>query len=145
MYNRNRSIVRRAFSLVELMIVVAIIGILATAVTVNVRGYLIKARQNVAMSDIATICDALETFFGEYGRYPTEDEGGLAALTRTTDEFPDPLIGKMPLDPWRQPYRYVNPAPRQFEVICLGADAAVGGSGADRDISSKDLRGGNQQ
>src|SRR3954470_20672103 len=66
---------RRAFTLLEMMFVFVLIGILATLVTVNVRYYLLRGKQNAARAEIASICTALETFFSVNGHYPENDEG----------------------------------------------------------------------
>ena len=131
----------RAFSLVELMIVIAIIGLLAGVVTVNVRRYLIKAKQNIARQDIANIEQALNSFWAETSRYPTNDEG-LAALTQPTEDNPEPLLSGSgePTDPWGRAYQYNSPGRNSpFDVICLGADGREGGSGADADITSDEV------
>jgi len=131
---------RSGFSLVEIMVVIVIIGLLAGVVSINVRGYLIKAKQNTARQEIATIISALESFYGTYGRYPGNEEG-LAILTRPSEKMPEgPLQGKL-VDPWKNPYQYNSPgANGPYEVICYGADGREGGDGADADISSDDLK-----
>jgi len=120
------------------MIVIAIIGILATMVTVNVRSYLLKARQSRARSDVAKLVTLLNTFFSEYGRYPTNEEG-LDVLTRPSKQFPEPLLEKLPRDPWGTPYQYTSSGPRDFVVISFGADGREGGSEIDADITSADV------
>ena len=71
--------------------------------------------------------------------YPSVDEG-LAILAEETDEFPDGLLNKVPVDPWKNPYLYRVPGTNApFEVICLGSDAQEGGEGSEKDISSEDL------
>jgi len=130
----------RGFSLVEIMIVIVIMGLLAGVVAVNVRSYLIKAKQNAARQDIAVIDHALDTFWSEYGRFPTQEEG-LAILAKPTDKFPEPLLKDVPIDPWGRPYVYVPPTGNgPYDVICLGADGKEGGTGQDADISSSTLR-----
>jgi len=137
---RRRS--RRGFSLVEIMIVIVIIGLLAGVVTINVRSYLTKAKQNVARQDISVISQALDTYWGEYGRYPTNDEG-LAILTQASEKMSEPPLNPSGLkDPWGQPYVYNCPASnsdRPYEIICLGGDNRPGGDGTDADISSATL------
>jgi general secretion pathway protein G len=131
---------RRGFSLVEIMIVIVIIGLLAGAVTLNVRNYLHKAKQNTARQEIATLCNALETFYSEFGRYPTNEEG-LDLLTKPNDRFPEPLIHGLPVDPWGRPYQYNQPGRNgPYEVICFGADGREGGGGADADLVSWQLK-----
>jgi general secretion pathway protein G len=129
-----------AFSLVEIMVVLVIIGLLASAVTIGVRGYLIKAKQNTARKEIATIVQALETFYATYGRYPTTDEG-LAILTKTTEKLPAPLLSGDPKDPWSNPYEYKVPgAGNPYDVICCGGDGKEGGDGENADIRSDKLK-----
>lgn len=131
---------RRGFSLVEVMIVIVIIGVLAGVVTINVRGYLIKAKQNTARQDIAVIMQALDSFWAVYSRYPTNEEG-LAVLARCTEKMPDPPLRGEPVDPWGNDYQYNSPgASAPYEVICVGADGREGGDGANADISSSNLR-----
>ena len=73
---------RRAFTLVEIMVVVVILGILATTATVAVRDYLVSGKRNAAKSEIAQIVSALELFYVENDRYPTSDQGLEALLER---------------------------------------------------------------
>ncbi len=131
----------RAFSLVEVMIVIVIIGLLAGAVAINVRSYLIRAKQTTARDEIATAVDALETFYAVYSRYPTSEEG-LDILTVPSEKFPEPpLKGTKMLDPWGNPYQYNCPGSKgAYEIICYGEDTKPGGDGADADISSDDLK-----
>lgn len=125
---------RSGFSLVELMVVVVIIGVMATVVTLQVSDYLVTAKQNVARSELATIRSALELFFMENDRYPTMDEG-LAVLTKRTPQHPNGLLSSDLTDPWRRDYVYVYPGIQgPFELRSLGADAREGGSGANADI-----------
>jgi general secretion pathway protein G len=110
------------------MIVVVIIGLLAGAVAIKVSDYVDKAKRNRARSDVATIVNAVESFYADQGRYPTNDEG-LGAL---------PL--KNSTDPWGRPYQYNNPGRSgPFEVIGYGADGREGGEGPDADVLSDRL------
>lgn len=137
---RNQRRNRYAFSLVEIMIVIVIIGLLAGVVTINVRSYLTKAKQNAARQEIATIVTALETYYSTYSRYPSNDDG-LTALTKPSKKLPDALLKGLPIDPWGNSYQYVSPGSTSpFEVICYGADAREGGEGQDADISSDSLK-----
>src|ERR1051326_3788656 len=99
---------RRAFTLVELMVVIVLIGLLAGAVTLGARAYLITGKQRVAKLEIAKICQALDTFYSVFDRYPTTDEG-LTILTKPNDRFPESLLSKMPIDPWGHRYEYIQP------------------------------------
>lgn len=135
---RRRCYRQKGFSLVELMIVIAIMGVLATAVTINVRGYMLSAKQNAARTDIAVIVGALETYRSAYSRYPSTEQG-LEVLTQPSSKFPEPLLKKLPPDPWDQAYQYIASGRREFEVFSFGADMAEGGTGIDADISSNDV------
>ena len=138
--SRNNARGRRsAFTLLEMMFVFVLIGILATLVTVNVRYYLLKGKQNAARAEISSICTALETFFSVNGRYPENDEG-LAILAQTSEKQPEALLKRLPVDPWGRAYQYNRPGRngQPYEVICFGADGRAGGEGADKDIASFD-------
>jgi len=132
----------RGFSLIEFTVVLALIGLLAGIVTISVRPMLTRGKQNAARAEIASICQALEQFYSIYGRYPTNDEG-LPALRKSTDRIPDPLLTQDPKDPWNRQYQYNQPGRAgPYEVICFGADGREGGTGADADIVSWDLKEG---
>lgn len=135
---RGRS--ARAFSLVEVMIVIVIIGLLAGAVAINVRSYLLKAKQNTARDEISTAKTALESFYSAYSKYPTNEEG-LDILTVPSEKFPEPPLTAKMIDPWGNPYQYNCPGSKgPYEIICYGADGKPGGEGADADISSDNLK-----
>lgn len=134
---------RKAFSLVELIVVMVILGMLAGLVAVRTRGYLISSKQNAAKAEIANIVKAIETFYADQSRYPTTDEG-IDILVQGTDTWPDGFLNKLPLDPWKNAYEYVSPGSTEpYEVICLGADGREGGEGENRDFTSEGLDGNN--
>lgn len=127
---------RAAFSLVELMVVIVIIGLLSGVVTISVRSYIMRSKQNIAKLEISKICGALETFYTTYDRYPTSQEG-LATLSEPSTEFPEGLLTFIPNDPWGNSYEYISPGrSTPYEVLCYGADHREGGSGADTDLTS---------
>ena len=128
------------FSLVEIMVVLVIIGLLAGVVTIGTRNYLAKAKENTARMEIATISEAVETFYTVYDRYPTNEEG-LEVLTQPGEQLPDPLLRQSPVDPWGRPYQYNQPGREAaYEVVSLGADGREGGEGVDADIVSWALK-----
>jgi len=130
---------RAAFTLVELMVVIVLIGLLAGAVTLGVRSYLIAGKQNVARMEIAKICQALDTYYTAFDRYPSNEEG-IAALAQPSDKFVEGLLREEPRDPWGRPYQYNQPGRKSaYEVVCFGADGREAGAGADRDITSDEL------
>lgn len=127
------------FSLVELIVVMVIIGLLASLVAIRTRSYLIASKQNAARAEIAVIVKALETFYADQSRYPTNEEG-IAILARPTSSFPAGFITKLPMDPWKHEYEYVSPGESgPYSVLCLGEDGTEGGEGANADITSDDL------
>jgi general secretion pathway protein G len=130
---------REAFTLVELMVVIVIIGLLAGAATMSVRSYLIRGKQSVARMEIAKIGQALDTYYTAYDKYPTSDQG-LEALVEESEEFPDGLINKIPKDPWGNDYAYLQPGREAaYEVVSYGADKQEGGDAANRDITSLEV------
>ncbi len=126
--NLVRDTCRRGFSFIEVMVVVVIIGLLAGAVAIQVSDYVDKAKRNRARSDIATIVNAVESYYADEGRYPTNDEGL------------DVLPIKSKTDPWKRPYQYNQPGRSEpFDVISYGADGREGGDDANADITSEQL------
>ena len=119
------------FSLVELMVVIVIIGLLATIVIINVMPAADRAAVTKARADIATLEQGIDLYRLDHLRYPTGEEG-LQALVDGN------YIRRLPDDPWGRPYRYSSPGPegRPFRISSLGADGRDGGSGEDEDISN---------
>ena len=138
LYKRRFS--RRGFSLIEFTVVLALIGLLAGVVTVNVRHHLIRGKQNAVRAEIAAVRDAVEGYYTVVGRYPSNEEG-LSALTEASEQIAEPLLQQRPIDPWGRPYQYNQPGRSEpYEIICFGADGREGGDGADADIVSWDLK-----
>jgi general secretion pathway protein G len=118
------------FTLVELMVVIVILGLLATIVVINVMPAMDRAAATTARTNIAQIEEGLKLYKLSNGRYPTAEEG-LAALTPGT-------IDRLPNDPWGNPYRYSLPGRdgKDFTVMTWGADGREGGSGENEDIAN---------
>jgi len=131
------------FTLVELMVVIVIIGLLATIVALNVLPSGDTARVGKAKADIATIEDALELYRLQNMSYPTTSQG-LAALQTAPAGLADPsryqaggYLKRLPDDPWGRPYLYASPGQHgAADVWTLGADGKDGGEGIDADIGS---------
>lgn len=131
---------RSAFSLIELMIVIVILGLIAAVVLPNVTGKGEQARQKLACVQMKTLSQSLKMFKIDNGRYPTTEEG-LKALIENPS--PDTLKNyspkgyledkKIPLDPWKNEYVYTQ-IEDGFEIISLGADKKEGGNGENEDI-----------
>lgn len=127
----------RGFSLIEFTAVLALMALIAGIVTLNVRYFVNKGKQDTVRVQIATVQSALEAFYNAESRYPTNDEG-LAALAAPLGGG-EALLPKVPADPWGRPFQYNNPGINgAYDVICLGADGREGGDGIDADISSND-------
>jgi general secretion pathway protein G len=123
---------RRAFTLVEIMIVVVIIGLMAGIITYATTGMLDKAKHKRAITDIVTLAGAVDLFHGDRGKYPTNQEG-LAVLAPQ-------YVKVLQNDPWGRPYQYVQPGRSgAYDIISYGADGREGGSGADADITNSDV------
>src|SRR5947207_14807354 len=129
------------FTLVEIMVVVVILGILAVLIVPRVLGRSDEARQAAAKHDIATIMQSLKLYRLDNGRYPTNDQGLQALVTKPTSApAPSnwkPYLDKVPKDPWGNTYQYLSPGVHgEIDVFTLGADSQPGGTGADLDIGS---------
>jgi general secretion pathway protein G len=123
------------------MVVVVIIGIMATVVTVSVNDYLVTGKQMAARNEIAQINAALQLFYTENDCYPSNDEG-LTLLKESTPAHPHGILQGDLLDPWGHEYMYVHPGVHGvFDIISYGADGQEGGTGANTDIVSWDLAG----
>ena len=121
------------------MVVVVIIGLLASIVAVSVNDYLIKGKQTTARTEISQISNALQLFYTEYSRYPSNDEG-LALLQQKTRDHPNGILRGDLFDPWGHEYVYVYPGLHgPFDVVSYGANGQEGGEGADADLVSWDL------
>jgi general secretion pathway protein G len=128
----------RGYTLTEMLVVIAIIGVIAAVVIPQTIGQLGKAQSRAAKLQVQSLAASLELFQGDNGRYPTPQEGLSALLVRPAglENWNGPYLhAKDQLnDPWGHPYRYANGA-GGISVATLGADNKAGGEGADRDIT----------
>ena len=134
----------RGFTLIEIMVVVVILGILATLVVPKIMGRPDQARQEKARADISAIRTALDLYKTDNYRYPTTAQG-LQALVTKPEQEPIPTnykgyLAKLPIDPWDTPYQYLNPGlVNEVDVFSFGADRQPGGEGVNADITSDSL------
>ena len=131
----------RGFTLLELLVVLVILGLLASLVAPRLFGNVSKSEVKVARAQIAALDTAIENFRLDVGRYPTTEEG-LAALQKSPSDDPrwaGPYLKKaVPRDPWGQPYQYRAPGERgDFDIGSLGRDGRPGGAGDDGDLSNR--------
>ena len=128
---KKRSDGEEGFTLVELMVVIVIIGLLATVVVINVMPATDKAALTKARADIATLEQGVEMYRLNKLTYPASGEG-LQAVVR------EGFVKRLPEDPWGNPYQYVAPGRdgRSFDIISLGADGREGGKDEEADIGS---------
>lgn len=133
------------FTLIEIMVVVVIIGILASVVVPRIMDNPDKARVAKAKNDIQAIGSALDIYRLDNYVYPTTDQG-LEALVIKPTSSPEPAnwkqggyIKKLNKDPWGNEYLYLNPGEHgETDIYSLGADGAPGGDGPNKDIGSWD-------
>jgi len=137
---------QRAFTLIEVMVVIVILGVIAALVVPKVLSRPDEARITAAKTDIATIMQALKLYRLDNQRYPTAEQG-LAALVAKPVVPPEPAnwkpggyLERVPKDPWGFAYQYLNPGLRgEIDVFSLGADGKPGGEGIDADVGSWSL------
>jgi general secretion pathway protein G len=131
-----RRAAERGMTLIEILVVLVILGLIATAVAVNVVGSAEKARSDRAKTDVQRIAsDGIEAFKVMRGRYPSTEEG-LKLLVDERFLKSNSKEGKL-LDPWEREYIYLYPGqahPDAFDVKSYGADGQPGGEGENADV-----------
>lgn len=138
-FRRRSGAASAGFTLVELLVVLAILTLLAGLVGPRVLSQLGGAKSKTAAVQIADIEKAMELFKLDVGRFPTTEEGLEALATRpatVSSGWSGPYLkGSLPTDPWGKPYRYQGTGPNgTVEILSLGADGAPGGEGENADI-----------
>jgi general secretion pathway protein G len=136
---------RGGFTLIEILVVIAVISLLAALVAPNVFRHVGTAKEATARTQIEMLGAALDAYRLDNGRYPTTAQG-LDALWQEPMVEPRPtnwrgpyLRKPVPLDPWGNAYAYVSPSdvhPGGYELVSWGADGAPGGDGEDADITN---------
>ena len=126
------------FTLLELLVVMVILGLLASYVGPKYFSQIGKSKRTVAKSQVEAFERALDAFRVDVGRYPNSDEGlsALVARPANAQNWNGPYLGaSIPLDPWGNAYVYHIPgAQSEFEVISYGQDGQPGGTGDAEDI-----------
>lgn len=131
---------QRAFTLLELLVVMVIIGLLAGFVAPKYFGQIGKSEVKVARAQIDALEKALEQYRLDLGKYPSTEQG-LAALNVSPPgeaKWSGPYLRKdAPLDPWGRAYVYKFPGERSdFDIVSYGRDGRPGGEGEDQDIGN---------
>ena len=141
--SRQRRSCAHGFTLIAIMVVVVIMGVLAALLVPRLMGRTDDARIIAAKQDIATLMQALKLYRLDNQRYPTNEQG-LQALISKPSGGPAPpnwkaggYLDRLNKDPWGNPYEYRSPGSHgDVDVYSFGADGKPGGTGNDADIGS---------
>lgn len=131
---------QEGFTLVEMLVVIAIIGLIMGLIGPRVLNYLSESKVKTARIQLQSFSSALDLFYLDAGRFPSTAEG-LAALVRRTPgvaAWNGPYLkgGNVPSDPWNHTYLYRAPGEHgPYDIVSYGADGQEGGSGTSADIS----------
>jgi general secretion pathway protein G len=131
------------FTLIEVMVVVVILGILAAVIVPRVMDRPDEARITKVHNDLRAIESALNLYRLDNFHYPSTDQG-LQALVEKPSGRPEAknwkaegYLDRMPVDPWGNPYQYLQPGKQgAIDIYSLGADGRVGGDGSSADIGN---------
>jgi len=143
---KQRSKNQAGFTLLEVMVVIVILGILASFVVPNLLGNKEKADQQKAITDIVALENALDMYKLDNSVYPTTDQGLDALVTKPTN--PEPrnyrdggYIRRLPQDAWGNDYQYLSPGDNgAVDIFSLGADGQEGGDGINADIGNWNIQ-----
>ena len=147
--SKANQVIRRhqqGFTLIEIMVVVVILGILASVIAPRIMDNPDKARVSKARHDINALESALDVYRLDNFNYPSTDQGLDALVTKPTTS-PEPpnwkqggYIKRLKKDPWGNDYLYLSPGEHgEIDIYSLGADGAPGGDGINADIGSWDI------
>jgi general secretion pathway protein G len=140
---RRHARAEAGFTLIEVMVVIVIIGLLATVVMINVLPSQDRAMKEKARADVAVLEQAVESYRLENLSFPTTEQG-LSALVSPPSGLARPdryreggYVRRLPKDPWGNAYQYRYPGENgRFDVYSMGADGQKGGEGDDADIGN---------
>lgn len=134
----------RGYTLLEIVVVVFILGLLATIVAPRILGRTDDARTTAVRATLQSIAHALDLYRLDNGVYPTTEQG-LEALVERPAAPPAPAhwreggyLERVPADSWGNPYVYVRLSPDRYVLKSLGADGVEGGDGLGKDIDRDD-------
>ncbi|MCB2184662.1 MAG: type II secretion system major pseudopilin GspG [Desulfobulbaceae bacterium] len=136
---RSRIRCQGGFSLMELMIVMVILGLLASLVGPAMFKKLGTAKQKTAKTQIGMLMAAMDAYRLDVGHYPAQTDGLEALVVNPgEDKWDGPYLQKgVPADPWDNPYQYANPGEHgEIDIVSLGGDSREGGEKEDADVGS---------
>ena len=136
---------RTGFTMIEMLVVVVILGLLATLVVPKVVGQGEEAKKTATMVQIKEIEQALDMLKLDNGFYPSTEQG-LDALVQKPSMTPEPrkyreggYMKKLPIDPWGGPFVYRSPGEHgEYDLFSTGTDGQEGGEGKGKDITNWD-------
>jgi general secretion pathway protein G len=130
----------RGFTMLELLVVVAIIGLLAAYVGPRFFSQVGKSEHSVAKAQVEAFSRALDAYRLDIGAYPSTEEGLKVLFERPADntKWNGPYLQKTPPnDPWGRPYVYKTPGSKsEYDLLTFGRDGQPGGTGDAADISN---------
>lgn len=131
----------RGFTLIEILVVVAILAILGALIVPRIMSRPDEARVSAARLDVQALVQALKLYKLDNGVYPSTEQGLKALVEKpATGQIPTNwkmYLDKLPQDPWNNPYLYLNPGLKgDIDVMSYGADGQSGGEGYNADIGS---------
>ena len=129
-FSRNTSGARSAFTLIELLLVLVILGVLAAVVVPKFTGRTEDAKIKACQAEMSGVMTALGTYEVDCGSYPTTDQGLLALVQNPgIDAWKRPYLPKVPVDPWGHDYIYRSPGSngKDFDLMSMGPDGREGG------------------
>ncbi len=143
----NRFIHRSSgFTLIEVLVVVVILGILATVIVPRIMGRPEEARRTKSMMDIKSIETALNLYKIDSGSFPTTEQGLEALVEKpATGEIPRKwrdggYLAKVPKDPWGNVYIYLSPGEHgDYDLVSYGPDGEKGGEGKFADVNNWEI------
>ena len=139
-----KSTTKKAFSLIELLVVILILGLLVSIVSPEVIGQGAEAQRKIACTQMASIKQSLKMFKLDNGSYPETDEGIEALVANPdADKYPNysgsPYLNKVPKDSWKTPLIYIKDG-SEFKIVSFGSDKKEGGEDDGKDIIFPDCQ-----
>ena len=140
---KNRAL-KRGFTLLEMLVVLVIIGLVASLVGPQLLGRVDSSIVTAADTQVRMLKGAFDTLRLDIGRYPTTEEGLTLLMTAPSDErvrrkWQGPYLSEaVPLDPWGSPYQYKPKSSTSVVLFSFGADSKAGGEGMEADVGLLD-------